>query len=134
MRTLGRVAASTMDKLTANMEPGQIRYIGERGGAFMQVVVERLDPRRYSVSHYFEQNGDMVSDPDMEFYHEPEGTWLPLNITMAAGYHSNAVELDDAGEPVAFNPNELHDLCTFAATWMRNIRAQQNLKAIPAAE
>ena len=42
MRTVSKTAAAVLDTITADMDPGQARRIGEKGGAFMQVVVERL--------------------------------------------------------------------------------------------
>ena len=33
---------------------------------FMDLVVERLGDNHYSLTHYYEQNGDLCPDPDME--------------------------------------------------------------------
>lgn len=37
-----------------------------KSSGFMDLVIERLGDSRYSLSHYYEQNGDLVPDPDME--------------------------------------------------------------------
>lgn len=37
-----------------------------KSSSFMDLVIERLGDSRYSLSHYCEQNGDLVPDPDME--------------------------------------------------------------------
>ena len=33
----------------------------------MYVSVEMLERSKYSIAHYWEQNGDLMRDPDMEF-------------------------------------------------------------------
>ena len=132
MRTVSQTAAKVLDTLTANMEVGTSRHIGEKGGAFMQVVVERLYGTHYSVSHYFEQNGDLCPDPDMEFYKTDSGAWLPINCTMPGAY-TEAVRCDGKGKPMNYSPRALGDLCSFTTVWMRNIKEQQNLRSLPAA-
>ncbi len=131
MRTVSKTAAKILNVLTAEMEPGQVRRIGEKDGAFMQVVVERLTDRMYSVSHYYEQNGDLVPDPDMSFWRHSPGAWVPLGITQWCG-HQQAVRLDSYGEPGRYSPGLVRDLCAFTTTWMRNIKQQQDLRHLPA--
>jgi len=128
---ISKTASAILDKLTADMEPGQSRHIGEKGGAIMQVVVERLTEGLYSVAHYYEQNGDLVADPDVEFYKAPTGAWLPVSIQQSWG-HQQAIEFED-GQPARYYPRRVRDLCSFTTTWMKNIKFQQDLRSIPAA-
>ena len=52
---------------------------------FMPLSIERHD-EIVTVSHYFEQNGDLVPDPDMQFLILPaNGMWIPLAIQYASG-------------------------------------------------
>ena len=132
MRTLSKTASKTLNTLTTKMKPGQVRRIGEKGGAFMQVIVERLTEDRYSVTHYYEQAGDLCPDPDVEFYRFETGAWIPVCIRQYAGYRQ-AVDFDAEGKPSCFYPRTLRELCSFTTTWMKNIRAQQDLKNLPAA-
>ena len=39
----------------------------EAGASFMPLTVEAAGENRIAISHYFEQNGDSLADPDMEF-------------------------------------------------------------------
>ena len=40
-------------------------YLNITSDGFMPLVIERLSEKLISLSHYFESNGDLVSDPDM---------------------------------------------------------------------
>lgn len=85
-----------------------------------------------SIAHYFEQNGDLMSDPEMEFEVDPgdgpigwgSGTWRPATITQSpAGRHSRAVYRGDAGR-VLMRPGLVRELSQFARMWDRNIGSQ----------
>ena len=129
MQTISKTAARVLEILTAGLEPGASRHVGEKGGTYMQVVVERLTEDRFSISHYYRQNGDLCPDPDMEFYRFEAGEWAPVSITQWCGT-SRAMEFDSEGLPSRWSPSRLRELCSFTGTWMKNIRAQQDLKAI----
>ena len=124
MKTLSKAASAVLNALTANLEVGASRHVGEKGGCFMQVVVERHTDQQFSVSHYYEQNGDLVPDPDMEFYRFETGAWAPVSITQQFGFQ-RAIEMGDDGQPARFNPRVVRELCGFASMWMRNIKEQQ---------
>ena len=51
--------------------PGYERLVIERHGELI------------SVAHYFEQNGDLIADPEVELHYP---TWTPTAITQAIGY------------------------------------------------
>lgn len=128
MQTISKPAAKILDTLTSGLKPGESRKIDASGGSYMPVHVECLTDGHYSVAHYFEQNGDLVPDPDMEFYRAETGAWLPVNCTMATGYYTQAISFEGS-KPKGFYPHVLRELCSFASMWMRNIKDQQNLKA-----
>lgn len=46
---------------------------------FMPLSIEKHD-KLVTVTHYYEQNGDLVPDPDMEFVDLGRGEWLPVAI------------------------------------------------------
>ena len=127
MQTLSKPAVKTLEALTAGLKPGQCRTFGEKDGTYMQVHVECLQPGRFSVAHRYEQNGDLVSDPDMEFYRDETGGWLPVNCTLWNGNFTPAITFEGSpnGKPTGFYRNGLRELCSFASMWMRNIKAQQ---------
>ena len=81
-QTHGRILAT----LTRGLDDDNShRRIDNAPGTFMAVVVEKIGPARYSVAHYFEQNGDQVADPDLELV-EQNGAWFPVAITQWCGY------------------------------------------------
>lgn len=127
---LGTKAAAILDTLIADLQPGQVRRVGKKGGVFMQVVVERLTDERYSVSHYLEQNGDLVPDPDIEFMRLPAG-WVPLNMTQQFGYIAPVSE-DENWELTVDDKVQLRGLINFVGFWLNNIKNQQDLTNLPA--
>ena len=99
------------------------RRLDNAPGTFMAVVVEKIGPSRFSVAHYFEQNGDKVADPDLELVRQ-DGSWFPVAITQWCGYR-RAAETDEHGRIVAYNRRAYADLRSFAATFLSNIKRQQ---------
>jgi ParB family transcriptional regulator, chromosome partitioning protein len=106
------------------------RKIDNAPGAFMAVTVERLDVDRYSVAHYFEQNGDAMRDPKVVFWRDADGLFYPVEFTQdgAPPIHQKLVEFDDAGKPSAVMTRQQRSCATFCATWMANIKKQQKLR------
>jgi len=58
---------------------------------YQRLVIERHGGM-ISVAHYFEQNGDLIADPDVELHYP---SWTPTVITQAFfGYRSKFIERD----------------------------------------
>jgi hypothetical protein len=58
---------------------------------YQPLVIERHG-EMISVAHYFEQNGDLIADPDVELHYP---SWVPTGITQAFfGYRSKFIERD----------------------------------------
>ena len=85
-----------------------------------------------SVAHYFEQNGDLMSDPEMTFEVIPgddpkigwkSGTWYPTSITQSpTGGYQEAVTVENGR--VMVRPRLVRELKQFARMWNRNIGFQ----------
>jgi len=88
-------------------QPGYERLVIERHGDLI------------SVAHYYEQNGDLVPDPDVELHYP---TWVPTAITQAfGGYRPKFLERDGQ----TYVDTRFHkEVSTFLVLWARNIRAQ----------
>lgn len=132
MRKLSNEAKRVLDALVEGLDNpcvsdrGSSRKIGESGGTYMPVSVERLGRDLFSVAHYGEQNGDLMSDPEMTFWRDRNGEWYPVSITQHfAGIYREAIVEWNGDTPSRFNPREQRDQAVFAATWMENIRMQQ---------
>ncbi len=87
--------------------PGFDRLVIERHGNFV------------SVAHYFEQNGDLIADPEVEFHYP---TWFPTAITQAwLGRREKFFEQDGK----KYVDLKFHsEVTSFLTMWGRNIYAQ----------
>jgi len=85
---------------------------------YQRLVIERHGDL-ISVAHYFEQNGDLVPDPDVELHYP---TWTPTAITQSIGYRR---EKFIQREGNTFVDTRFHkEVSSFLAMWARNIHAQ----------
>lgn len=133
MRPLSKRHAAIMDALIQGMgDDNPHRRIDNAPGAFMAVVVERIGPERWSIAHYYEQNGDLVPDPDLEMVRQ-DGDWFPVAITHWGRYRCTA-ETNEHGRIVSWNRAAYRDLRSFAGTLLTNIKAQQGELAPRASE
>jgi len=124
MKALSKPAAAVFRKLTEGLAVGSSRRVDNAPGAFMYVSVERLSDDTYSIAHYYEQEGDLMADPDVMFY-VAGGDVYPVEITQAGlGVYRRYVEFE-GGVPARINARGQADLTSFANTWMKNIQAQQ---------
>jgi uncharacterized membrane protein len=132
MKAISKAAGKVMDILTANWDSvGNGRKIDN--GTFMAVHVELVNGCRlgpiFSVAHYYEQNGDLMRDPDMEFIKAEDGNYYPISFWQDGiiTVRDEAVTWTDNGEIEGVRVKGQAKLATFANTWMRNIKAQQRL-------
>jgi hypothetical protein len=88
---------------------------------WMPLSIERQQAH-VIIAHYFEQNGDLVPDPDMKFEILANGNWVPVAIQNALGHYREAIYFD--GEKKLIRPREFKDQLQFANLWSRNIRDQ----------
>lgn len=127
MKPITKKAQAVFDKLVAGLEVGGSRKFDNWSGVFMPLHVERLGERFYSLAHYYESCGDLVSDPDGEFWVDDAGRAHLVALTQGpVGVYTRAVEFED-GEPARFRPRACRDLAGFAGMWLGNVKAQQGL-------
>jgi hypothetical protein len=86
---------------------------------YQPLVIERHGDM-ISVAHYFEQNSDLVADPDVELHYP---SWVPTAITQAFfGYRSKFIERDGK----TYVDTRFHkQVSEFLTLWARNIKAQR---------
>ncbi len=86
-------------------------------------------PNQISVAHYYEENGDLIADPEIVFYVTPMG-WFPIAVGMCRTWREYA--RPTAGGGLAFNNlwaiKAQEDLAKFADTWASNIARQGYIK------
>jgi hypothetical protein len=85
-----------------------------------------------SIAHYFEQNGDLICDPDLvvELLPDSEGKvspdieeWGIVSIQHPYGPVVEACWVDEAGR-VMVREKQIRDIRSFARIWDRNLREQ----------
>ena len=76
----------------------------------------------FSIAHYYEQESDLVADPDMTFWVR-DGKAYPLTFEQGGVCYRVAVRFE-AGV-IHCNQALQTDITAFANTWMLNIREQQ---------
>lgn len=106
---------------------------------YMRLTIEKLSRNLVSVAHYYEQNGDLVADPDAVFYtgiNDPlTGTplWVPMELTQSFGGFRRYVRIErtasGAEQLVCTNLASQQDLARFCNVWAKNIRQQGYLTA-----
>lgn len=96
---------------------------------YMPLVLKKLDTHIISVAHYFEQNGNLIADPDVElFIPSPVGEnngWIPLAIQQTFGYF-RAAELNSAqNQVVLIRPRIVADVVDLCHIWATNLVEQE---------
>jgi hypothetical protein len=132
MKFLNKQARAVMDQLTDGLNGGH-RKVDNGGKSIMAVHVEQINQTPlgpvFSVTHFYEQNGDLMHDPDMTFLRGITGDYFPLSFQQdnLSIYQEVVAEWTDDGRIKSYRPRLSADLTSFANTWMRNIKEQQNL-------
>jgi len=132
MKALSGRAREVMNLLTEGLRVERHRVIDNAKGAYMAVHVEKLrlteQGTLFSVTHYYEQNGDLMRDPDMEFLKVGDD-YYPTYMRQDGGgaYEREAVVYGEDGKIERYYPRMQADLAFFANQWMKNIKEQQKL-------
>lgn len=101
---------------------------------FMDLVVEVIGENQVSVTHYYEQNGDLCQDPEIVFWTCPiDGNWYPIEWTTPAfmifgriggGYQKVLwINKEQTGWEKGL-PQAQAELAKFANQWSTNLRRQ----------
>jgi hypothetical protein len=135
MKYLSKEAKRVMDILTELAKDDHVK-IDNRPGSFMAVVIEKLHDLDngpvYSVSHYYEQNGDLMSDPDVTFLKmtsNGRNFYFPLTYRQDnLGIDRELATYDESGRKIIGCYKKIQeDTASFCTVWMRNIKHQQRL-------
>lgn len=129
-------AAAVFKKLIKGLvKPGENKvldkhnYLPDRNGGLMSVHINCIGKDQYSIAHYYEQNMDLMADPEMEFWVSAGGAVIPTSFTQH-GFPQRcerSVFLDDNGNPNKANLRMQRSHTDFANFWMENIADQQEI-------
>ena len=132
IQPLSKSALTVFNVITEGInDVGDHRRIDNAGkdSGIMAVVVEGVDRTPQgslivSVAHYYEQNGDLMADPEVTFVVAREDYVYPISYKQAGlGIDREYVRWEDG--KVFWNLRMQNDLARFCTTWMRNIKQQQ---------
>ena len=133
MKKLNKQSAEVFNKIIELLDESDHATIDNCDGTFMKLHIEKLYEVKdfigfpgvvYSLSHYFEMNGDLVPDPDMTFIKINDGFIYPLAYQDQYGYQRGL--WSDDGKWI-INKKVQGDLVLFGNMWMKNIKNQQEL-------
>jgi hypothetical protein len=82
----------------------------------------------FSLAHYFMQDGELLSDPYMEFMVSDNlEKVIPILFRQDSPYTHQDVFIRENGQIRSYRPKWQKDMTDFANLWMKNIKHQQNL-------
>jgi len=132
--TLNKQATEIFNALISKVNGNGYVKIDNTNGVFMPLSIDLLQTNVdfagaraniYALAHNYEQNGDLVPDPDMTFAAVETGQIYPLTIQNYFGY-KEAIFVKNGDWVV--NKRELKDQVSFANMWLKNIKDQQGIK------
>ena len=138
-------ASKVLNILTNGLNDQNLsRKIDNSSGAFMSVHVEFLftddvnGVDMFSVAHFYEQNGDLMKDPDVVFLREKNDSainedekylYIPISFQQDnLGIYQEFFQSDNNGKFITVNAKQIRDCIEFCTMWMKNIEEQQGLK------
>lgn len=102
----------------------------EAGAGFMPLAIEQVGDNFIAISHYYEQNGDAMADPDMEFAYDNDRKTL-----QARTYQQDALQrYDEVYGDDGYNEELEEELNLFAHEWFQTIEKQGYVPVQEAAE
>lgn len=131
MKALNKTATATLNKMLSLLENGYVK-IDNTNASFMPVSVEIIfESEKYkqiSIAHYYEQEGDLMADPEMVFIYSKA-----LDEFYASYFKQDNLGIEEDsiimehGEIKGYRAKMQADHATFANMWLKNIKHQQNL-------
>ena len=112
---------------------GSYAKIGKPDSCYMPVSVEKLAhiptfDEHIVVSHTYEEQGDLMRDPEMEFVSK-DGMFYPITYRQDdLGIYQEVLTFSDIdGRPIRYKARLMSALSEFANQWMLNINCQHQL-------
>ena len=131
MKQLNAISTDTINQIVGMMN-GWCAKIDHSDGSYMPVFISsRYEDDRHKVfvvGHYSSVDGDILSDPEMQFlYDESAGQYYPFYYRQdSIDVEQYSAKIDD-GLILGINKPLQAEHTDFANQWLENIRYQQNL-------
>lgn len=121
-------AKKIIQQLEAMMIDGYAK-IDNANDVFMPVVVEQVGANQISIAHYYEQNGDLMADPEIVFLKKEYSygvEYYPIYERMSGlGLEVELVIFENRKPKMISNLQK--QTASFCTTWMRTIAMQQSI-------
>lgn len=134
LKPLNRKAEKVFKKIIKGVKEHEVKTIDNTNGTYMPVKVEIYCKLKYgkvySVGHFYEQMGDLMSDPRMEFLvNDDDGRVYPILFEQHGGLpiFQEDCNFDEKGNLNSFAKKWQNQHKNFANMWMENIQMQQKL-------
>lgn len=134
LRPLNKIAEKIFFKIISGVNQDKVKTIGNTNKTFMPVVIEEISSliygKVYSIGHYYIQNGDRMSDPEMTFLvNETNNRVYPISFEQhgTLARYEEGIILNGNGEFEGIYKKTQKDHAVFASQWMKNIKDQQNI-------
>lgn len=138
MEKLNKSATAIFESIIKLLNGAEHKKIDNTESVFMPLTVEKIgsdinfgsrNADLYSFAHYYEQNGDLMADPEMTFLvFIVEGeTWvLPTSYSQAnLGLYEESIFLN--GITWQIRKKQQKDHVIFSNMWLKNIKEQQGI-------
>ncbi len=130
MKYLNDKATAIFRKLTEGLKKVGDHQQWNNDSSFMAACVEIIGRTGLgplvSIAHYYQQNGDMMRDPDVVFVIGADQHVYPISYRQdGMGIYQEAAVVEDGKWKV--RPKMQSDICSFCNQWMQNINEQQQL-------
>ncbi|MFA5323958.1 MAG: hypothetical protein WC373_14900 [Smithella sp.] len=144
MKAINKKAAEFFQAAINRIPEGETSCKIDNGGAgIMALHIERIGANKYgelySFAHYFEQNGDMMRDPDIVMLRSinPDAltgkhAFFPISFRQDGGFAIDReyVVFNEDGNGWKIAKKQQADLAVFCGQWARNIADQQGVAKI----
>ena len=130
MKHLNDRATAVFRKLTEGLKKVGDHQQWNNNSSFMAACVEIIGRTGLgplvSIAHYYQQNGDMMRDPDVVFLIGADQHVYPISYRQdGLGIDQEAATVEDGKWKVRTKMQA--DICGFCNQWMKNINEQQQL-------
>lgn len=128
MRPVNLKASRLFEKLIAlaNDNNGYIKI--DNAASFMPISVQKIGPNIYAAAHYYEQNGDMMRDPEIRLWRSPFTERLyPIGYRQDPYCDRELATMGADGMPESYNVQAQKEAAVFCGQWAENIKRQQGI-------
>ena len=131
-KPISQEAQKVLEQLIAGVDYDHSKKLDNGGEGIMAVCVEQVGTNQFSVAHYYEQNGDLMADPDVVFWRHA-GRFYPAYYRQdGLGIEQELITLDGAvPRPAKYMPRQQRSCATFCAAWLKHIKWQQGDLSTP---